>query len=346
MKNALLGFILLCVATSSLGESLFRDDRPASYTAVEGDTLWGIAGRFLHDPWSWGQVWEVDPSVKDPDLIYPGDTIRVIKIGSELKLTLTRKKEETVIPGRTIKLTPQVRSTPLVDAIPAIPLDAIHSFLGVSRVMDSQDAIEKAPRVLANGQERVISGAGDTLYARGDFSRGDRKYGAFRSGETYKDPKTGEELGILMQHVGSLTMKGLQNDVATMFVTKATKEVRVNDRLLVSEERRLATSFSPDTPDNPYVEGVIIDVVGGIHNIGIFNNVVVNLGSKDRMKDGDVLAIYRSRNSKDKRSGQTLKLPAQRVGLVMIYRTYSKVSFAVVMQATQPLATGDVLKAP
>ena len=346
MKHALLGVFLLMQSHFLWAESLFRDDRPDSYTAEEGDTLWGIAGHFLNDPWGWRDVWEVNPSLPDPDLIFPGDVIRVVKIGSELKLTLSRKKEKRIIPDRTIKLSPQIRSTPLMDAIPAIPLDAIHSLLGMSRVLGGVEVADRASRILANGQERVISGAGDTVYARGDFSPGDKVFGVFRMGRSYQDPVTREYLGLLMEYVGTLNLKGLLNDVATLEVIKATQEVRVGDKLLVSEERRLATSFFPGTPNDPDVEGQILDVIDGVHNIGLYSNVVVNLGTRNDMKDGDVLAIYRSNTIKDKETGEELTLPAKRVGLVMIFRTYKKVSFGVVMQASQPLETGDTLRAP
>ena len=346
MKHALVAFTLFFLSLPVWAESLFRDGRPPSYTAEEGDTLWGIAGYFLNDPWRWREVWDVDPSISDPDLIFPGDVIRVIKVGGELKLTLSRKQEKSIVPDRTVKLRPQIRSTPLIDAIPAIPLDAIHSFLGMSRVLDGPGEAERAPRVISSGQERVISGAGDTVYARGGFTQRERVFGVFRKGKTYKDPVTREDLGILMQHVGSVNMKGLLYDVGTFQVAKATEEVRIGDKLLVSEERRLATSFFPGSPDNPYVEGQILDVIGGVHSIGLYSNVVLNLGTRERMQDGDVLAIYRSNTVKDKKTGEVLGLPLQRVGLVMIYRTYQKVSFAVVMQATRPLENGDVLRAP
>ncbi len=349
MRKALLALLLLSLTHVVWGEDtdeLFRSDRPESYTAKEGDTLWGIAGHFLVDPWSWREVWSVHPDIENSDIIYPGDVVSVALVEGKLRLTLARAKGNEPIPDRIIKLTPKVRSTPLVDAIPAIPLDAIHSFLGMSRIIDGESMLQRAPRILSNSREQVVSGSGDTVFARGDFNQGERVYGVFRKGKAYQDPRTGEYLGTMMLNVGSMNLKSVNDDVATMYVTKAGKEIRTGDRLLVSEERRLATSFTPGSPESKSIEGEILDVVGGVRNIGLYNNVVINLGTRDTVEDGDVLAIYRGHSTRDHVTGETLGLPLHRVGLVMVFRSYEKISFAVVMEATEPLQTGDILRVP
>ena len=346
MKKALLGAVLCGLLLQAapllvMAAEPFRDDKPESYTVVKGDTLWDISGRFLDNPWDWPDVWELNPQINNPHLIYPGDVVHLVYIDGKPRLTVSRGQT-----GRTIKLGPEVRSTPLADAIPAIPLDAINNFLNTSQVIESHDDLKLAPYILSNGQERVISGAGDTVYARGQFAQGNRIYGVFRGEKPYTDPKTGAYLGSLVHGVGTLTLNNLENDVATMSVTRSNEELRVGDRLLVSEERRLATSFFPAAPENKNVEGTILDVVKGVNQIGLYDNVVVNLGDSQGMRDGDVLAIYRSNKVKDPVTKEFVTLPAERVGHLMLFRTYQNLSFAVVMQASLPLHTGDTLRAP
>ena len=341
MKKALLTAFLWCLVSQGWAEAPFRDDRPESYTVVKGDTLWDISARFLENPWQWPEVWSLNPQINNPHLIYPGDVVTLIYVEGKPRLTVSRGQA-----GRTIRLGPKVRSTPLENAIPAIPLDAISSFLDVSRIISGPEVLNSSPYILASGQEKVISGAGDTIYARGSFDDDANVYRAYRGEKSYRDPGTGEFLGTMIQSVGSLNVRKVTNDIATMYVSKASEELRVGDRLLVSEERRLATSFYPAAPKDKEVEGTILDVIGGVSQIGLYNNVLINLGARDSLEDGSVLAIYRQNSVRDKKTGEIVKLPAERVGHVMVFRTYEKMSFAIVMQASKPLHTGDVLRAP
>ncbi|CAM3492053.1 LysM peptidoglycan-binding domain-containing protein [Parendozoicomonas haliclonae] len=341
MKRVMLGAALWCLLTPGWAAEPFRDSHPESYTVVKGDTLWDIAGRFLKNPWNWPDVWEKNPQINNPHLIYPGDLVHLVYVDGQPRLTVSRGET-----GHTIKLGPKIRSTPLDNAISAIPLEAINSFLDISRVIESAEIMNMAPYILANGQDRVISGSGDTIYARGEFSSDARTYGVYRNQKNYTDPKTGEFLGTMIQSIGSVNVQNLTNDVATMHVAKASEELRVGDRLLESEERRLATSFFPSAPDNKDIEGSILDVIGGVNQIGIYNNVLVNLGVRDGIEDGSVLAIFRSNKVKDKMTNEVVNLPPERVGHLMVYRSYEKMSLAIIMQASQPLHTGDTLRSP
>ncbi len=340
MKRAMLGAFLWCFVTQGWAEP-FRENHPDSYTVVKDDTLWDIAGRFLENPWNWPEVWEKNPQIHNPDLIYPGDVIHLVFVDGKSKLTVSRGES-----GRTIKLSPTIRSTPIEQAIPTIPLNTIRSFLNTSRVVDNVETLKSAPYVLSNGQDRVISGAGDTLYARGSFSPENKVHGVYRQSKGYKDPKTGEFLGILAESMGTVVMEDLSGDVATMNVNRASEELRVGDRLLEIEAGELPTAFYPSSPKNLELEGNILDVLGGVTQIGPFSSVLINRGTRDDLKVGNVLAIYRSKKIKDKLTNRVVVLPPSRVGLLMVYRTYEKMSFGVVMEASMPLSTTDIVRAP
>ena len=101
--------ILLCCVLFSLpaaaADDMLRTDHPQRYTVVKGDTLWDIAGRFLHHPWQWPEIWYVNPQVANPHLIYPGDVLELVYIDGKPQLRVAGG-------SRHIKLTPTARSTP------------------------------------------------------------------------------------------------------------------------------------------------------------------------------------------------------------------------------------------
>ena len=122
MRKSLLALLLL--AASGLtqtgmaqAEVQLKDGHPDRYTVVKGDTLWDISGRFLSQPWKWPEIWHANPQVENPHLIYPGDELSLVYIDGQPRLMLNRGASRG-----TIKLSPQVRSTPMAEAIPAIPL--------------------------------------------------------------------------------------------------------------------------------------------------------------------------------------------------------------------------------
>ena len=48
---------------------------PETYVVQRGDTLWDIASMFLRDPWYWPEIWQINPQVENPHLIFPGDIL-------------------------------------------------------------------------------------------------------------------------------------------------------------------------------------------------------------------------------------------------------------------------------
>ena len=163
-----------------------RSDHPERYTVVKGDTLWDISARFLNNPWYWPEIWHVNPQVANPHLIYPGDRLALVYIDGKPRITKVASND-------VVKLSPKVRSEPIDTPIPAIPLDAIGSFLTDTRIV-SPEEINGAPYVLEGEDGRIITGAGDKLYARGEKPAD--KVGVFRRSKEFRDPDTGEFLGL------------------------------------------------------------------------------------------------------------------------------------------------------
>jgi len=134
------------------------ENAPDSYVVKRGDTLWGIAKVFLRDPWFWPEIWQVNPQVQNPHLIYPGDTLRLVYIDGQPQIVLQR--------GDGVRVEPRVRSEPLDSAITTIPYATVAAFMSKPSVLD-KDQIKAAPYVLATRDLHVVMSEGDTVYARG-----------------------------------------------------------------------------------------------------------------------------------------------------------------------------------
>ena len=313
-----------------------RSDHPERYTVVKGDTLWDISARFLNNPWYWPEIWHVNPKVANPHLIYPGDELALVYIDGKPRVT-------KVSSDRVVKLSPKVRSEPIDTPIPAIPLDAISSFLTDTRIVDVE-ALNGAPYVLEGEDGRIITGAGDRIYARGEKPADN--VGVFRRSKEFRDPETGEFLGLEARSIARGEVIAENKDVLTLRLKQSNEEVRIGDRLLVGEERRITTSFVPSSPDSD-IEAQMISVDGGVSQIGQFDVVAINRGEREGLKPGNVMAVLKSGNLvRDPVTNETIELPSERAGLMMVFQTYEKMSYGLILQATRPLSVGDKVTNP
>jgi len=341
MRKSLLALLLVAVGGIANAAVQLKDGHPEQYTVVKGDTLWDISGRFLSEPWKWPELWHANPQIENPHLIYPGDSLSLVYVDGQPRLMLNRGASRG-----TIKLSPTVRTTPIAEAISTIPLEAINSFLLNNRIVDSAEEFQAAPYIVAGNAERVISGSGDRIYGRGEFKDGINIYGIFRQGKTYKDPETGEVLGINADDVGSAEIVDTEGDIATMLLTRVTQEARIGDRLFPSEERAVNSTFMPSEPEGD-INGVILDVPRGVTQIGQLDVVTLNKGERDGLKVGNVLAVYKTGETvRDRVTGENVKIPDERSGLLMVFRTYDKLSYGLVLQATRSLSVMDKVRNP
>lgn len=335
-------YLAAIAVTLLLGQPLMaapelNPDHPDSYVVQKGDTLWGIAGKFLRDPWKWPEIWQANPQVENPHLIYPGDQLTLVYLDQQPRLVVTKQGP--------VKLSPTVRSEPLDNAIPAIPLDKINAFLRNSRFVMPEELVG-APYVVAGEQRHIVVGAGSQLYARGDFSSGEGRYGVYREGEIYKSKKTGEVLGLHMLSVGQVKQRALEGDLATMEILSTSEEVRVGDLLLPPLEEALSSIFQPSAPAAE-VSGTILGVEKGVTSIGPMDVVMIDLGRREGVVAGNVMAVYKlGETVPDPQTGEMIKLPDERAGLLMFFRVYEKMGFALVLSAQQALAVDDLVRMP
>lgn len=337
MKKAIIGCVLGLLANIALAVEEPFNDVPDRYTVKRGDTLWDISEHFLKSPWLWPEIWYVNPQVRNPHLIYPGDVIRLVYIDGKPRLMVERSRD--------IKLTPQVREVPYADAIPALPLEAINNFLSRNRVVDD-GVLEAAPYVLAGSEQHLLTGAGQDFYARGALEPNVQVFGVYRKGDPYVDPNTQEVLGIRAKDVGSAKLKATEDDISTLGATRSEEEIRIMDRLLPHEERKIDSTFYPNEPESD-INGLIISVEDGVSQVGRLDVVAINRGEREGLSIGNVLAIYKTGETvKDRVTNKYVTLPAERAGLLMVFRTFDKMSYGLVLRADRPLKVLDQVKNP
>lgn len=342
MKKLILGFALLFAVVApqpaiSETENLLNETVPKQYTVVEGDTLWDISDLFLRDPWMWPEIWHANQQIANPHLIYPGDLIRLVYVDGRPKLVVSRSRDK--------KLSPSIRTEDRDGAIEALPLDIINNFLSKNRVTNTAE-LEGAPYVLGGYEPRLLMGMGDDLYARGDFTRNQLNYGVYRPGDAYIDPVSGEILGIRAEDIASARIKAVDKDIGTLGVTRSKGEIRLRDRLLNREERALPPDFHPRAPGQE-IRGQVINIEGGMRIGGALDVVSINRGDRESLKAGDTLAIYKAGEwIKDPVAKNQVRLPDERIGLLMVFYSYEKMSFGLVMEADRQLDVGDLVRNP
>lgn len=350
-------------APASADTVAINPDHPTTYVVQQGDTLWGISEKFLINPWQWPEVWHINEQVANPHLIYPGQTLRLVWKDGKPSLMVDALAGQTVstvgvgssgaiaevMPdGKTVKLRPRIREQAYESAIPTIPLSAIKSFLNDSRVVTS-DQMKMAPYLLAGSDDRVIMGRGDTVYARELAPQWDSAYpdyGVYRQGPPYIDPESKELLGYEATKVGAVHIVSTEKDVATMTVQASREELRVQDKLLLDDPRKVQSTFMP----RPAPEGMrarVVQVMGSIGS-GARNDVIVlNKGERDQVAPGHVFSVMqRGEIVRDRARGDMVELPPQHAALVIVFRSFEKVSYALVTRSTRPVTRGDLLVPP
>ena len=273
---------------------------PDTYTVVKGDTLWGIAGKFLKDPWKWPQIWQKNrDEIKDPHWIYPGDVIRLNRDGDLASLSLDARGgggaggpsggTAADAESNVVKIDPRMRIEALQEAIPSIPGTVIGPFLSQPLVVEST-GMESAPKIVATGEGRVVVGAGDSAYADRIGTDDGINWQIYRPGQALRDPETGELLGYEAKYLGDARVRRFGNPT-TLDVLKAREEINRGDRLVAARELAFPT-YMPRSPGKP-IKGTIMSVEGGVSELGQFQVVTINRGARDGLEVGHVLATLR-----------------------------------------------------
>ena len=345
---------------------------PEHYTVKPGDTLWRISGMYLKSPWRWPELWGMNrEDIRNPHRIYPGQQLSLEKINGRAILRTGRAQgSRNGPPTSTVRISPQTRSASLADsAIPTLAAQDIEPFLAEPLIVDEAE-FAMAPRIVAAQEGRVLLSRGDRAYASGAYAAGstgktlsDEKgeptnFRVFRNVKPLKDPTTRAILGYEAQYVGqaelvrgeSLTqVEGKDGKLhtekvpATIDIVGSKEEMRVGDRLIAEPPRELR-SYVPRAPSSP-LSGQIVSIYGSAVALAGANQIVViNRGTRDGVERGHVMAILKDGERLQDRTDAArpqMKLPNERNGLLMVFRTFENLSYALLMEVTDGVKVGD-----
>lgn len=323
---------------SAAGQPIrLADNAPDRHVVVPGDTLWGISGKFLKDPWRWPEIWRLNKEqVKNPHRIYPGDVI-VLERDADGNPRLTLQSSPT-------RLQPQIYSEQNSLAIPSIPPNVIDPFLSSPLVVD-ENGMNDAARIVATQQDRVFLANGDLAYVA-NARAGQEMWQVFRKGRPMPDPETREVLGYEAFYLGTARQIEPGNPAIFQIVTLK-EEIGRGDRLLPTARPPLI-DYAPHRPEQN-IDGRLISVYGGVDTGGRFSIVALNKGTRDGLEIGHVLSLQRNRvviqRDEDGRK-ETVKVPEERYGLVFVFRTFERISYALVVQADGSVVVNDYVRTP
>lgn len=316
-------------------------DAPDSYTVVRGDTLWGISGRFLQEPWRWPEVWRLNrDEIRNPHLIYPGQVVLLDRSGPWLSVG-RRVGDGGTRDGR---LQPKVHSEPIAEALPSIPLQIIEPFLNRPLVVD-QPRLGGSATIVATETSRVLTGTGDTVFAKNIGDDADIWH-IYRPARALEDPQTREAIAWEAAYLGTarVTERG---EPTTLEIVSAVEEIGTGDLMMPSEPPSVF-SYAPHAPDFE-VEGRILSIYRGVSETGRLNVVALNVGEQDGLERGHVLALHRNRGVAEYRGEdgkESFRLPEKRYGVAFVFRVFERVSYALVMESDGPVTIGDTLRKP
>jgi nucleoid-associated protein YgaU len=291
MRKSIISLIILC-SWSTLASAATTADlasgAPDRYVVVPGDTLWGIASRYLNSPWKWHELWRMNrEQVKNPNRIYPGDVIVLDTSAADVRLQLLKSD--------TIKLSPQALTSELAaEPVPTIPVGDIEPFLSKPLVI-AQDELVSAPRIVRTQENRVALGAGNIAYAQGITQDQGDYWQIFRAGPVLVDPDTSEALGYQAIYLGEAKV-AKYGAVSTLEIVKSPLEIYAGDYLLPSPRQALLENYLPHAPDKK-IDARIIAAYGGLYEVGNNSIVAISKGARDGVEVGHVFAIYRNLNA-------------------------------------------------
>ena len=332
--------------------SILKPSAPKSYTVKRGDTLWGIASMFLRDPWLWPEVWYVNPQVANPHLIYPGDTL-TLAYGKDGSPQIRLEQ------GGAARLDPRLRSSPLDGAIPTIPYTAIAAFLSRPSVLTNEQ-LRNAAHVVAFRDEHVVAGTGHEVYIADLKGQSNTRYSIVHVGDALRDPDDGKVVGYEGIYTATALVSSPGNPSKALLIDTA-RETLQGDKVLATD-LDVPLNFMLRAPRND-VHGRIISVVDGTEVIGQYQIVVINRGKRHGIDAGHVLAIDQA--------GQTVhdiyahesgfmhhlggagfsfapkvKLPDEREGTLLVFKSYDRLSYALVIGASDAIRVNDVVHNP
>lgn len=329
---------------------VYQPESPELYTVQKGDTLWDISTHFLRDAWLWPEIWYKNPQIDNPHLIYPGDQLAIIYVGGQKRVQLVKRGEvfDQTKGLKVVKISPRIHSKPIDSSIPSIPIESIRQFISRPLLIGEEELANSA-YILASKDDRLASGSNNVIYARGinaETSQG--KYHVFRPNKEIKDLVTGDTLGYEALFLGEAKILK-HGDPASLRIVSSNREILRDDRLIPINNSDIERDLFPKPPEED-IKGQVISLVDGISQVGQFNTIAINLGSRDDIQVGHLVAInvagkaIRDLNEDD--PNFLIQLPDERSSLAIVIKTYDRMSYCLILSAKVPVKIGDLVVTP
>jgi len=328
-----------------------RASYPKQYTVKKGDTLWDISGLFLRDPWYWPEIWQGNSQIQNPHLIFPGDVLTLVYVNGQPQMRVNDAQHQAIAAqhqGRVKKLSPRIRTSSLEASIPNIPGDAIRQFLTQPRVV-TKEQLEAAPHIVASEGQHLILGTGSRVYVRGEIDKERVRYSIFNPGDELRDPTTNELLGYEAKYSGGLHITEY-GEPASADITYAEREILIGDRLLPEDKSKHINLYFPHVTEKDFDDAQIISLYDALFGVAQYQIVVINKGIRDGIEIGHVFSTFTQgetvRDKHDSRRSEKVKLPNERSGLIMVFKTFERVSYALTMESERVIHKNDVIRKP
>ncbi|WP_153111169.1 LysM peptidoglycan-binding domain-containing protein [Propionivibrio limicola] len=343
--NRILSALALSIAAAlcSASEPPIRlaENVPDRHIVVPGDTLWGISGKFLKEPWRWPEIWRMNKEqIKNPHRIYPGDVI-VLEYDANGNPQLRHLQNVS----SSKKLQPRIYSEQNSEAIPPIPPNVIEPFLSEPLIVETEN-LNSAPRIVATQEGRVFLGNGDKAYVD-NADPAQKVWQVYRNGKALYDPDNPKQLlGYEAFYLGT-AIQTRPGSPATFEINTVKEEMGRGDRLLPMTRPKLV-DYVPHKPD-VQINGRVIGMYGGVSAGGRGSIVSISRGKMDGLEIGHVLALERDRNfvQRDENDRKMkVAIPSERIGLIFVFRTFDRVSYALVVQSDGPVEVNDFVSTP
>jgi hypothetical protein len=337
---------------------------PERYVVQKGDTLWGISGMYLKDPWYWPEIWHVNPSIQNPHLIYPGDVLYFSYVDGKPRVSLEA--------ASAMRLSPEVRSSPLNGAIRAIPYDLLMDFVGRPSLLSKED-VKNEPYVVGMRDHHIVGSTTNEVYARGlGEPAAGMRYNIVAVGEKLYDPDDGDLLGYIGHYAGtaaviqstgavvpgddSVRTMRREEPLTHMRVVEIGREIMQGDKVF-PVQAEVGADFVPSPPSNEAILGQIIAVVDGVRAAGKHQVVAINRGKQHGLAPGNALGVFyrgeliRDRFDRENWSAFTanyekVRLPDERSATILLFTVKDRMSYGLVVQSSQVINRGDFIAHP
>jgi len=364
MKRLILLALMTFNSTLVFADTLtLKAGHPESYVVKKGDTLWDISATFLNDPWKWPRLWDVNPQIANPHLIYPGDQLTLVFIDGQPRLVRNGATASEVKPH--IRKSPEGRVIAKSNAIPAVDLALIQNYLVQNRVVDADWFIQQ-PMVLAGESPSRHHVVGDVIYIDSELPL-NQKLGMYERGREFFNKETGDALGqeAILASTGQVIESG---KVSKVKILSNFRETKAGFRALPMEDEALMSAYFTPKPAELKTSASVLAIESKMREAGKLNVVYLDKGTHDGVEPGEVFSIYRNgeeivinndglpvpaieRTAYDNvvasiSSDRSLKMPDVYNGKLLVFKVFDKASLGLIVSTERSVRVDDKLIAP